>query len=71
MSACPPSASGEQFALALRRLDGDLDRVGVRWALIGGLAVSVRAEPRFTRDVDVAVAIDSDVEAEAVAPATW
>lgn len=55
------------LALALRRLDGDLNRVGVRWALIGGLAVSVRAEPRFTRDVDVAVAIDSDAEAEAVA----
>jgi hypothetical protein len=29
----------------------------VPWALIGGLAVSVRAEPRFTRDIDLAVAV--------------
>lgn len=26
----------------------ELDR---RWALVGGLAVSARAEPRFTRDL--------------------
>lgn len=53
--------------LALRHLDRDLRRIGVRWALIGGLAVSVRAEPRFTRDVDVVVAVDSDAAAEGVA----
>ena len=35
-------------------------------ALIGGLAVSARAEPRFTRDADLVVAIDSDTQAEAV-----
>lgn len=34
------------------------------WALVGGLAVSVRAEPRFTRDVDVAVAVENDGQAE-------
>jgi hypothetical protein len=34
--------------------------------LVGGLAVSARAEPRFTRDADLVVAIDSDIEAEAV-----
>jgi predicted nucleotidyltransferase len=33
-------------------------------ALVGGLAVGARTEPRFTRDVDVAVAVPSDVEAE-------
>jgi hypothetical protein len=27
------------------------------WALVGGLAVSARTEPRFTRDVDLAVAV--------------
>jgi hypothetical protein len=27
------------------------------WALVGGLAVSVRVEPRFTRDIDLAVAV--------------
>lgn len=33
-------------------------------ALVGGLAVGARTEPRFTRDVDVAVAVASDEEAE-------
>jgi hypothetical protein len=36
------------------------------FALVGGLAVSARAEPRFTRDVDLAVAVPDDQEAEAV-----
>jgi Nucleotidyl transferase AbiEii toxin, Type IV TA system len=49
---------------ALRRIVGDLDAIGTRWAIVGGLAVSARAEPRTTRDVDVAVAVTSDVEAE-------
>jgi predicted nucleotidyltransferase len=33
---------------------------------VGGLAVSARAEPRTTRDVDLAVAVDDDAAAEAV-----
>lgn len=41
-----------------------LDQRSFAWALIGGLAVSVRAEPRFTRDVDLAVAVEGDAEAE-------
>lgn len=32
--------------------------------MIGGFAVSARTEPRFTRDVDVAVAVDDDDAAE-------
>jgi hypothetical protein len=36
-----------------------------RFALVGGLAVSVRTEPRFTRDLDVVVAVPGDMEAEA------
>lgn len=43
----------------------DLDAVGARWALIGGMAVTLRTEPRFTRDVDFAVAVAGDAEAEA------
>ena len=35
-----------------------------QWALVGGLAVSVRTEPRFTRDLDVAVAVSDDLSAE-------
>jgi hypothetical protein len=38
-------------------------------ALVGGLAVSARAEPRLTRDVDVAVAVVGDAEAEALVQA--
>lgn len=48
-----------------------LDDFGVRYALIGGLAVSVRSEPRFTRDVDIAVAVDSDEMAEQVVRAMF
>jgi len=36
------------------------------WALVGGLAVSVRTEPRFTRDLDLAVAVSDDRAAEAL-----
>ncbi len=41
-----------------------LEKLGVEWAMIGGLAVSARSEPRFTRDVDLAVAVADDREAE-------
>lgn len=34
------------------------------WALVGGLAVSVRTAPRFTRDLDLAVAVPDDEAAE-------
>lgn len=51
---------------ALRRVLSDLDEIGARWALVGGLAVSARAEPRTTRDVDLAVATDGDESAEKV-----
>ena len=40
--------------------------LGVKFALVGGLAVSSRSEPRFTRDADFAVAVASDKEAESV-----
>lgn len=43
-----------------------LERLGFGWALIGGLAVSARSEPRFTRDVDLAVAVAGDGEAESL-----
>jgi len=49
---------------ALRRLVVDMAAIGRRWAVVGGLAVSARAEPRTTRDVDVVVAVGTDVEAE-------
>jgi hypothetical protein len=39
---------------------------GVAFALVGGLAVSVRSEVRFTRDVDLVVAVATDEEMEAL-----
>lgn len=41
-----------------------LTRLGRRFAVVGGLAVSVRGEVRFTRDVDLAVLVDDDADAE-------
>lgn len=51
---------------ALRDLVGRLTDLGSRFAVVGGLAVSARTEPRFTRDADVCVAVHSDAEAEAL-----
>jgi hypothetical protein len=45
---------------------GTLGARRTRCALIGGLAVGVRAEPRTTRDGDLAVAVADDAEADAV-----
>lgn len=42
----------------------DLSELGAPFALVGGLAVSVWAEPRYTRDVDLAVGVALDEEAE-------
>lgn len=51
---------------ALRQIHIDLTEAHVSFALVGGLAVSARTEPRFTRDADLAVALASDAEAEAL-----
>jgi predicted nucleotidyltransferase len=51
---------------ALAQIPIVLDALGARYAVVGGLAVSARAEPRLTRDVDVAVAVDDDAAAEAL-----
>jgi hypothetical protein len=48
----------------LARVSSDLRELERSWALIGGVAVGVRSEPRFTRDLDVAVAVRDDVDAE-------
>jgi hypothetical protein len=51
---------------ALRRIAADLKDADVSFAVVGGLAVSAWTEPRFTRDADLAVAVASDAEAEAL-----
>jgi nucleotidyltransferase AbiEii toxin of type IV toxin-antitoxin system len=50
----------------LRRIVSDLAALGRRFALVGGLAVSVRTEPRLTRDSDLAVLVADDRDAEAL-----
>lgn len=50
----------------LGRVAKRLDHLGARWAVIGGIAVSSRSEPRFTRDIDVAVSVNDDDEAERI-----
>lgn len=49
---------------SLRRAVDDLRSLEGEFALVGGLAVSARSEPRLTRDADFAVAVADDAEAE-------
>jgi hypothetical protein len=51
---------------ALGRIAGALTKRHRSFALVGGLAVSMRSEVRFTRDVDVAVRVDGDADAESL-----
>jgi len=65
--ACPhESSTVTSVESALRRAVADLNALKTRWALIGGLAVSARTIPRFTKDLDFAVAVADDSEAEGV-----
>jgi len=48
-------------------LVADLRTLKLDWALVGGMAVTVRARPRTTEDLDVVIAVSSDREAERVA----
>ena len=50
----------------LRRIVVDLTDLGRRFALVGGLAVSVRTAPRLTPDSDLAVLVTDDGDAEAL-----
>jgi hypothetical protein len=49
---------------SLARIAKLLNEGGTPFALVGGLAVSVRGQVRFTRDVDIAISVDSDREVE-------
>jgi hypothetical protein len=51
---------------ALASIAAALQKLDARFALVGGLAVSARTEPRFTRDIDLAMAVPGDNEAEAL-----
>jgi len=60
MAAKPLTTLGAALVQVARTLDS----LDVAWALVGGLAVSARAQPRLTRDVDIAVSVTSDAHAE-------
>lgn len=51
---------------ALRQVAQDLERLKAPFALLGGLAVSAVAAPRFTRDIDLALAVPDDAAAESL-----
>jgi hypothetical protein len=58
--------TGRDPTAALRRIASELAALGVRFAVVGGFGVSLRAEVRFTRDVDVAVVASDDPAVEAL-----
>ena len=55
------------FVDQLRKATDDVTAVGAqKFAIVGGLAVSARAEPPMTRDADLAIAVETDAEAEGI-----
>ena len=53
-----------RLATTLANLTQAMKVLRLGWALVGGLAVSARTEPRFTRDIDIVVAVEDDTRAE-------
>lgn len=51
---------------ALVEVTRDLGAERIAYALVGGLAVAARAEPRTTRDIDLAISVPDDLTAEDV-----
>jgi hypothetical protein len=62
----PVASQAPALIRALHRVNDDLQDLERGFALVGGLAVSARAEPRLTRDVDLVVATGDDRDAERV-----
>ncbi len=60
-----PANAGEEreysisILTQLKTVAEDLNQLQVDWALIGALAVSVHTEPRSTRDIDIAIALET------------
>lgn len=52
--------------IVLGDIASHLRRLGKPFALVGGMAVSLRGEVRFTRDVDLAIAAPDDTDMERV-----
>jgi len=50
-----------QFTFALRDLEKWLDNARAPHALLGGIAVSLIAQPRSTRDIDACISVEQNV----------
>jgi hypothetical protein len=61
---CPPRRSLRSGEVESGAVGGDVRAFDRAYALVGGLAVSSRVEPRLTRYVDLAVAVVDDADAE-------
>ena len=53
-----------KLAQVLGELARELESLRIAYAVVGGLAASARGEARFTRDIDVALLVDDDAQAE-------
>ena len=67
MGTPPPSTPNPHLSSALHSLVEWLTRQEIPYVLIGGVAVSLLAKPRFTQDVDLAVSFDLDRLEELIA----
>lgn len=65
-AAAAMAALGTRLRAAFSRAVETLERSGLSYAVVGGLAVGVHGEPRVTRDLDFVIAVESDAEAERV-----
>lgn len=65
-ATAPVAALGRTLQRTFARAVAEFGQAGVPFAVVGGVAVGVRAEPRVTRDLDFALVVDSDAEAEQI-----
>ena len=54
-----PSASDEPVLIAIRDLNALFDELGVTGVVIGGVAVSLVARERYTKDLDAMMVYDT------------
>lgn len=43
-----------------------LEELGTRYAVVGGIAIGARVDPRTTKDIDFAIQVDDDAQADAL-----
>jgi predicted nucleotidyltransferase len=50
----------QRFETLLSKVSQALEHAGIPYMVIGGQAVLVHGEPRFTRDIDITLGVDTD-----------